>query len=150
MKEIDLILVSRPEWLSDLPLFQQDLIEQLREGRELDEVARAWLEASSPNTAPFGALQGAKLFYEKVVDQVHDLLCDQDKYEDERASLAREYGTGKTTFAASVTAFVGPLLGADPTMLTPVIAVILTVISQAGLRAWCELQSERRARDGGG
>ncbi len=144
--DIDSILASRTEWLSDLPAYQRDLIDQLAQGRDLAGAAQAWLQAGSPNTAPFGALQGTRIFFEKVLDEMHDLLCSPDKLQDERASLAREYGAGKITFTAGVTAYISPALGADPTMLTPVVAVVLTIISQAGLRAWCELQSERRTR----
>ncbi len=147
---IEPILAARTEWLSDLPAYQKDLVDQLAQGRDLAGAAQAWLQAGSPNTAPFGALHGDSILFDKVLDEIHDLLCSADKFQDERASLAQEYGAGKVTFTAGVTAYISPVLGADPTMLTPVVAIILTIISQAGLRAWCELQSERRAgREGG-
>lgn len=148
--DIASILAARTEWLSDLPAYQRDLVDQLAQGRDLPDAAQAWLQAGSPNTAPFGALQGARIFFDKVLDEIHDLLCSEDKFQEERASLAQEYGAGKITFTAGVTTYISPVLGADPTMLTPVIAIVLTIISQAGLKAWCAMQSERRAQQEGG
>lgn len=144
--DVESILAARSEWLSDIAAYQKDLVDQLMQGRDPIYAAQAWLQAGSPDTAPFGALQGAKIFFDKVLDEIHDLLCSPEQFQEQRESLAREYGAGKITFTAGVTAYISPALGADPTMLTPVVAIILTIISQAGLRAWCEVQSERRAR----
>ncbi|SCX49567.1 hypothetical protein SAMN03159343_2225 [Klenkia marina] len=147
---LEAVLSSNTDWLLDLPNYQKDLIDQLSRTRGWAETAEAWLQAASPNTAPFGVMAGARIFYQKVLDEVHDLLCSRDKYDEERRTLAKEYGAGKITFTAGVTSYIAPALGADPTMLAPVVAIVLTIVGQASLRAWCELHSENRAQREGG
>jgi hypothetical protein len=147
MSSIASILDEGSDWLAELPAYQQNLIAKLQVNRGLEETARAWLEAGpGPQTVGFSAIDGARIFYEKVLDQLHEFLCDSNKYVEERANLLQEYKAGQTSFVAGVTTFIAPHVGTSPTLLAPAIAVILTVISQASLRAWCEMQSERRDR----
>lgn len=149
MTELAEVVDSRTDWLQELPAYQRNLLEQLAGERTLEEAAQAWLAASSPNTAGFSAVSSGKIFYDKIREQVHALLCDSSKYADERASLLRELGAGKTSFSASVAALMAPHLGTSGAMITPVIAVILTIASQMSVRAWCQMQAELRSQEPG-
>jgi hypothetical protein len=151
MTELARLLDAGTGWLSELPAYQRALVSQLAETRDLEAVARAWLEAAPPETVGYGAFGGGRIFYEKVLDQIHDLLCDSSKFVDERANLLREYGPGKSGLAAGIAMVIGPQLGTAAPMLTPVVAVVLLIVGQATLKAWCEMQSERRSgRQSGG
>ena len=77
--DLAVVLDGRTDWLSELPAYQRDLIEQLSVGRTPEEVAQAWLEASPAQTVGFGVISTGQIFFDKVLDQIHDLLCDSTK-----------------------------------------------------------------------
>ena len=83
-------------------------------------------------------------FMSHVQDEVHDFLCAPDKYEAERRELIVKGEDGRTAVVAFIAANVSPYLGGGSTIILPVVAVISTIISRIGLRAWCAQQSERR------
>jgi hypothetical protein len=82
------------------------------------------------------------------LDELHDLLCAGERYQEERASLVKEYKAGQSTFVASVAVVLAPHLGAGVQFVAAAVAVALSVIGQVGLRAWCASQSERRNQVG--
>jgi hypothetical protein len=141
-----LITDDEPGWIAALPSYQASIVLELRAaGLPLEEVAHAWLEAAGAgDTAPFGATTGVQLFFDKFLDELHDLLCSDEKYRAERSELLRSFKTGQATAVASITAAIAPSLSAAPPFLAPAIAVTLCVIGRAGLNAWCLSQSERR------
>ncbi|WP_147263848.1 hypothetical protein [Prauserella sp. PE36] len=147
MSDISSILESRSSWLDELPKYQRDLIRELGRSGDLEAAARSWLEAGSvSHTAEFGVLGGARVFYEKVLDELHDLLCVASKYTEEKAKILQEYKAGQASFVAMVTSFIAPHVGTSSPLLAPVVAVILTIIAQASLKTWCSMQVERRSR----
>jgi hypothetical protein len=83
-------------------------------------------------------------FYDRFLDELHDLLCSEERYSDERKRLLDEYNAGRTSFVAGVTATLAPYLGTVSPLLSAAVAVVLTVIGQTGLRAWCAMQHDRR------
>jgi hypothetical protein len=82
------------------------------------------------------------------LDELHDLLCAEERYQEERASLVHEYKAGQSTFVASVAVVLAPYLGAGVQLVAAAVAVTLSVIGQVGLKAWCATQSQRRGRVG--
>lgn len=106
-----------------------------RPGLSLEEAGHAWLEtAGAANTAHFGVASGARIFYYKLRDEIHDLLCSVERYDHERLALLQEFKNGQATAVAAVTTTVAPALSAAPPILAPAIAVTLCVIGRAGLR----------------
>jgi hypothetical protein len=87
-----------------------------------------------------------RLFFNKFQDELHDLLCSEQKYTEERHKLLEEYRAGQASFAAAVTAILSPCLGAGTQLVAAAVAVMLTVIGRVGLKTWCGLQAERRSR----
>lgn len=133
-------------WLSTLPSYQRSLLNTLLATMGHEEAARVWLEGgATSDNAPFGASTGMKVFFEKFLDELHDLLCTGENYEEEKRNALKELGAGKTTAAAYISQQISPHLGASANILAPAVAVILCLVSTIGLRAWCETQSQRRA-----
>jgi hypothetical protein len=143
-----LIVGDEACWISGLPTYQREIVEELRAAGVLfEDVGKAWLEAAgASNTAPFGVAEGARVFYEKLLDELHDLLCASDKYQEEKGAVLQGFKGGQATAIASVTAAIAPALSAAPPFLAPAVAVAICVIGKAGLNAWCAMQSERRAQ----
>jgi hypothetical protein len=61
--------------------------------------------------------------------------------------LIDELHAGQKTVVATIAASIAPYLGIGVSqMLSAMVAVAITLISEIGLRAWCVMQSERRRR----
>lgn len=84
------------------------------------------------------------------LDELHDLLCSGERYQEEQASLLKEYRAGQSTFVASIAVVLAPHLGAGVQIVAAAVAVTLSVIGQVGLKAWCLTQTERRRTRGTG
>ncbi len=146
--EIASLLVGEErDWLNALPPYQRDVLEQLRSaGVPFEELGRTWIEASgAANTAPFGVTAGARMFYDRFLDELHDLLCSEDKYAAERDGILQGFKGGQATAVAAVTAAIAEPLAAAPPFLAPAVAVTVCLVGKAGLGAWCDLQEERRS-----
>jgi hypothetical protein len=130
-----LLIGDEAVWLDALPGYQRAIFEELRtSGVAFDDLGRVWLEAAgATNTAPFGVAAGARIFFDKLLDELHDLLCAPDKYAAERDSVLAGFKGGQATAVAAVTAAVAPPLAAAPPFLAPAVAVALCVIGKAGL-----------------
>ncbi|MET7742782.1 hypothetical protein [Streptomyces sp. NPDC005385] len=148
MTQIANLIVNEQEyWLSDLPDYQTSSIKSMLDsGMDYEAVASAWVNGGvASNTAPFSASLGPRIFFEKFLDQMHDLLCTGLNYQDERAAITAGFKPKQTGLAASISAVIAPHLGASLVFLAPVVAVTLCAIGKMGLGAWCQVQTERRA-----
>ena len=134
------------QWLGGLPSYQRKLLLGLIKAEpSLEKVAEDWLYVgSATDIAPFGGYQGQSLFFQKFLDEMHDLLCAGERYEETRTQLKQHVKNGQVAVVSCVTAVVSPALGAAAPLVAPAAAVLLTVISQVGLNAWCAAQAERR------
>lgn len=135
-------------WLDTLPVFQRASVDELlRSGKTYDEVAEAWLAATvAHDTFGFGTVPGARVFYKKVLDQIHDLICTGKGYEIERASVHAEFKKGQAFAVAAVAQEIAPHVGAATAFLTVAVALTFSTISKIGKNAWCEMQTERRRK----
>ncbi|MFF0667763.1 hypothetical protein ACFYVE_06145 [Streptomyces tendae] len=136
-------------WLAELPNYQRHSIsEMLRSRKTYEQVAASWLNSSiADGTAPFGTSATRGLFFEKVVDELHDFLCVGISYENERSQIISGFKTGQAGLVATITAAISPHLDSAPSFLAPAVAVLLCAISKIGLGAWCRVQTERRAQE---
>lgn len=134
------------DWLGSLPGYQRELLSELAsQGKGPDEMAQVWLGGGrAANTAPYGAVHGRSAFYDKFLDELHDLLCSHERYQEARYQLWQDFRKGQTVFVASVTSAIAPVLGAAPAFLAPAVAVTMCAVGKAGLNAWCAMQTERR------
>jgi hypothetical protein len=149
MSELAPLFGGNFDWLSTLPSYQQELVNELAKSRAMEDVAIAWLEAGTTSgIAGFGAAQSTRLFYETFLNLMHDLLCSDDKFIEERSKLLADYKASQTMVAASIASIIAPYVGTATPMLTTVVVIILIVISKAGLQSWCAAQAERRREAG--
>ena len=139
-------------WISGLPRYQRGLIQQLSgNGLPVAEIPRVWLEAGShADTAPFAGQRGAKVFYDKFLDELHDLLCSPNAYQQERAEIVGALKGGKPGTVAVTATILANTLPASTSYLQPIVAVALYTVGSMGLSAWCKMQTERRAAGNGG
>jgi hypothetical protein len=135
------------EWLDVLPKYQRDSVEELlATEKSYDDVAEAWLAATvAHDTFGFGAAQSAKIFYNKVLDQIHDLICTGKGYEAERTSVLAEFKKGQALAVAAVTEAISPHVGAASAFLSVAVVLAFATVSKIGKNAWCEMQLERRS-----
>lgn len=145
------VLDGRTDWLDYIPAYQRDALHSLVGVHgDIEAAAQAWLEASPTHTASFGGASAGRLFFVNVQLAVHRLLCgsDEDADSSARAEVAEQFKTAKAAGIGSLVTVVSDQLGASPTLLAPVIAVVLTVIGQVGFRAWCETVAQLREGNG--
>jgi hypothetical protein len=133
-------------WLNTLPSYQRTTVDiLLASGKSYDDVAEAWLSASvAHETHGFGVGESAKIFYAKVLDEIHDLICTGKGYEDEQKRVLAEFKQGKTLVAATVTEAISPHVGSYAAFLSVAVVCALSSITKVGKNAWCAMQSERR------
>ncbi len=142
------LLNDQTDWLNYVPAYQRDALNSLVGVHgSLEAAAQAWLEASPTNTAGFGGVSGGRIFYGKVRDALHGVICGGEDTRAARAEIANKLQTAKDAGLASLVTIVSEHMGASPTVLTPVIAVVLIVIGQVGLRAWCDTVTELRNQE---
>jgi hypothetical protein len=137
-------------WLDVLPKYQRNSVDALlAEGKSYDEVAESWLAATvAYSTLGFGVAKSSKVFFTKVLDEMHDLLCTDRGYQEERKSVLASFKDGKALAAASITEAISPHVGAAAAFLSVAVVCVLSVISKVSLGAWCQMQTERRAATG--
>jgi hypothetical protein len=135
------------EWLQALGSYHYNLFEEmLSSGMTPETVAEQWLTPSvASNTAPFGSSDsGRSLYFEKLLNEIHDFLCSKTRYAAQRSEYRKQLGLGKNTALVSISTYISSELGTAPPLVAPAIAVTFFAIGQIGLNAWCETQKERR------
>lgn len=134
------------DWIGGLPLYQQGSVRRLAEtAPDLSRAAEAWLTVrASGDTAPYGGRGRSSLFFETFLDELHDLLCGGDRYQQTRERVGEQLKTGHAAVVASISAAVAPSLGAAAPLIAPAVAIVLTIIGQVGLTTWCTTQERRR------
>jgi hypothetical protein len=134
------------DWTAGLPSYQQRLVGELvAADPTLESATEVWLSAGiSTDLAPFGVERTRSAYYEKFLDELHDLLCVPNKYESEKGQLQEQAKVGQAAVVSLLTAVIVPVLGAAAPIVAPAIAITMILISRMGLNAWCAVQTERR------
>lgn len=134
------------EWTANLPAYQRQLIAEIvAADPTLESATEVWLSAGiSTDLAPFGADRARSAYYEKFLDELHDLLCVPNKYENEKGQLREQANVGQAAVVSLLTTVIVPVLGAAAPIVAPAIAITMILISRMGLNAWCAVQTERR------
>ncbi|MEU7820473.1 hypothetical protein [Catellatospora sp. NPDC049133] len=142
-----LIVGSYDDWTKSLPGYQLRVLDELvSSGVPEDDLAQQWLSATYDSTTlPFGAGPGRSEYIERFWDEVHDLLCAESKYVDERAELTKSLGVGQASAVACVSAFLAHVLPVSAAAVAPPVAIVFFTIAKMGLNAWCRVQTQRRS-----
>lgn len=138
------VLEPNANYLEALPAYQRNTIEKLLEnGLDYEDAANVWLSANGPaNTFPFGAEVKKNLFVEKLKDEVGALMCNEEKYVEERKEIIAKCKGAGSAIITIITAYLAPVVGATPALILPAVALIFNVISKIGVNAWCAYRIE--------
>jgi hypothetical protein len=131
---------STSEWVGALPRYQQTTVNAMLASADQEAVTLSWLESAGvEHTAPLGAMRtGARLFYDKLLEELHSFLCTSDSYDSERRQILRQAQAGKATLIAGITAAIAPHVGASAALIGPPVAITLAMVGRASRAATCE------------
>ncbi len=144
----EMIETHKPEvWLDALESYQRHSLEALGLG-ELDpeEVAKAWLDATTSHTITFGAGGDSRPFFDNIKREILRFICDSDSYETEKAQLRRQSNVTELFAVSVISRAISPVVGASNVFLAPLVAVILFSIAKVTVAAVCEtFRQEKQA-----
>lgn len=130
---------SAAEWLDTLPMFQRvPIMDLLEKGAGLEELSTILL--SSPkidNNAPFGGMGILKNYAEEFRKEFGRFVCGDEFYADLRSQVSTSWEKGRTPVLVAISGVIGAQIGVAAAVLMPVVAVAVSILSQVGIRAWC-------------
>lgn len=127
------------DWIGSLKSYQSAPILQMKaEGTSLEDIAvRLLSKTGSENTAPFGAGSAPKNYFEALKAEFKEFMCGGEKYEGLRKQISKAWDKGKLHVMAIIAGGIGSTLGLGSAVILPVIAILLTIVSNIGRNAWC-------------
>ena len=139
---IDLMFGEDPiKWVQELPEYQRVVIDELRSsGKSFDVIAQTWINVSAENTFRFTAMKPVDNnanFLENLKKEVRSFLCNDKKYEKERADLNRQEQPIRTYIIGVIAVAIAPHVGMAAPVISPIIAIILVSIGKITLNSWC-------------
>lgn len=129
------------ELLTALKPYQAGAISQLIEKHGEEEAAKLWLSANGPiDTQKFGgsSSRDPKPFWDKFNEELRLVICDDEKYKEDRKKLLSQAKPAADYVVHGITALVATNLGLAPALLVPPVALMLRVIGKVGVNAWCK------------
>lgn len=126
--------------------YQRKLIENLVAKYGAEGAAEQWLTSRGPcQTSTFGGTPQEQNqtpnYWSRFKEQFDKFICGHPDYDKERAAFI---STGKPLGLAGVTGiatWLGPIIGMSPIILAPAVALLLTVTSKMGVKAYCVTKS---------
>lgn len=144
MMEIENLTLDK--WYTCLKPYQKNMIEQLVSKYGEEKAAEEWLIARGPvQTVTFGGTPANAAetthYWTRLKDEFDKLICGHPDYEKEQKKILT---AGKTIGLGSVTAlanWLSPVIGMSPSMLVPVLVLILHTTSKMGVNAYCSTKN---------
>lgn len=143
---LDNLLVEDPlKWIAELPAYQaKPLLELIEKGATLDDAAIEWIGASAATTAPFSANGGPSIdknkFLPKLKSEFRGFICGDEKYKKEREGLFGEKAITRTFAISAIAVAISPYMGVAATVISPVVALLLSGLGKMTVNAWCATQ----------
>ncbi|PIC74006.1 hypothetical protein [Sporosarcina sp. P17b] len=137
--------IPNEEWLITLPKYQQSTIKELLNIKDPEDVAIAWLTATTQNTSPFSAKkEDSSRYFDLIKIELYKLLCGNPEYSEERKELNGIISShnNKTLVVSSISGIIGSKVGLAGTFIAPVTVLIFMTISKVSVNAWCEWQKQ--------
>lgn len=126
------------EWLVELKTYQKTSIEQLVVLHGEEEAAKVWLSANGPaNTATFGGEKNTEPFWDRFREEFRKFVCGHESYAKFHEQLGGQAPIVKVIYISAISAALGATLGFTATLLAPAVAIMLHLVSQIGLNAYC-------------
>jgi hypothetical protein len=130
------------DWIDALDPHQADSIrDMLAAGESPDGAALNWLAKASPeDIVNFGGASGPRAYYERVMDEIHKLICGGDPaYDKLRKDISGLVEQHKGEVVGMIAASLGATVGLSAALLAPVVAIVLSFVSEVGVNAWCKM-----------
>lgn len=152
MEELSQIIESDQDaLLSSIDEFQSEIIKAFLVSTSNDYLASAdnWLNASTANTAKFGGEPNkAKIYRDKLLEELEKFLCGDQQYEDDRKKIAESTDKSQKYIIGVMSAAIGKTLGAAGPFIAPVIVLLILSIGKMAINAWCAMRKEARSTAG--
>ena len=127
-------------WFDGLPDNQsQELKKMLDFGKTEEQIAELFLSSpGADSTSGFGASGPNQSFFLNVKQEFTEFICGNPKYEEERKQVEAIWKEhGKTVVVSMISAFIAVTVGLTVAALTPVVALLLALVSKVGVNAFC-------------
>jgi hypothetical protein len=146
MEELSQIIeTDQDTLLSSIDDFQSEIIKAFLASNSNDYLASAdnWLNASTANTAKFGGEPNkAKIYRDKLLEELEKFLCGDQQYEDDRKKIADSTDKSQKYIIGVMSAAIGKSLGAAGAFIAPVIVLLILSIGKMAINAWCAMRKE--------
>jgi hypothetical protein len=138
MKEIENIKLD--EWLNELKPYQKNSISILIEKFGIEKAAEIWITSNGASSnVPFGGIpQHTQPFFDRFKTEFQKFICGHPDYENYRKKLGAESPIIKTLYISMISSAIGATIGFSATLLAPAVAILLSVVGQMGLNAYCK------------
>ncbi len=132
------------EWLDALATNEKSLILELTKvGLNENQIAEFWLGRSgSSATAGFGGGNYGSNYLRSIKAEFRKLICGDPSYSKIRSDIAAQWANGKTYVITLIAVAVSSALGVAVGVVTPIVALLLSMVCRIGTNAWCALPSE--------
>lgn len=132
-------IFSNDELLSLLKPYQQKILLPLIASVGEEEAAKIWLSPESGNqVVSFGGNENQPdPYFDRLTKEMRKLICGDESYQEDRAKIIEKANTSAFFAVSTISALMGDVFGVTPALLTPVVILILTMISKVGINAWC-------------
>ena len=131
-------IFSDDELLSLLKPYQQKILIPLIDSVGEEEAAKIWLspENGSPSASFGGGESQPDPYFDRLIKEIRKLICGDECYKEDREKII-EANTSAIFVVGIISASMGDIFGVAPALLTPVVILILNMISKVGINAWC-------------
>lgn len=146
MEELSNIIQSDQDaLLSSIDDFQVEIIKSFLTSTSNDYLLSAdnWLNANTANTAKFGGEPNkAKIYRDKLLEELEKFLCGDQRYEDDRKKIAESTDKSQKYIIGVMSVAIGKTLGAAGPFIAPVIVLLILSIGKMAINAWCAMRKE--------
>jgi hypothetical protein len=146
MEELSKIIQSEPnDLLLSIDDYQAEIIKTflISSSNNYLESADKWLNATTANTAKFGGEPNkAKIYRDKLLDELEKFLCGDEKYEEDRNKIGESQDKSQKYIIGVMSVAIGKTIGAAGAFIAPVIVLLLMSIGKMAVNAWCEMRKE--------
>lgn len=148
MEELSKIIQSDQEsLLLSIDDFQSDIIKTFLASTSNDYLSSAdnWLNASTANTVKFGGeANKAKIYRDKLLEELEKFLCGDQQYEDDRKKIADSTDKSQKYIIGVMSSAIGNTLGAAGPFIAPVIVLLILSIGKMAINAWCAMRNDAK------
>ncbi|MHA3105488.1 hypothetical protein [Acinetobacter sp. ANC 3791] len=134
-------IFSDDELIGLLKPYQQKILLPLIASVGEEEAAKIWLSPESTNQfVRFGGGENQPdPYFDRLVKEIRKLICGDESYQEYREKIIEKANASAFVVVASISGLMGDIFGIAPAILTPVVILILKMISKVGINAWCAI-----------